>query len=496
MHRLLFCLCILAACCLGQQSSAQLSGDSIVAQVGERSITVKEFIDGYEFGPAFPKRKENSKSVYLKYWINENLLSLDAESRGLDTSGIFKTVYKDIYSDILTEALYRQEITPRVGIADAEIEKGIAAANFEITLKWLFCETDAELHKVFDQLKQGVLFDSLFKQTLPADVFPSDRELTTTKFNLFKKNPVLAAIVDSLHEGMISKPVQGADGWYIVRIESITRNGIVTESAYASTKQEVRNYLVKSVLDKESDRYVDSLMRQSNFVIDGDAFRIARAYVGKYELKKKTFDDWQLGESAEKAADKLKKGGLALEKQPLVASAAGSYLLNDFIAWFSSRSPYLKFPVNSKAAFSREIEVTIWRMVRDNLLTAEASKKGLAGDAEVIRNARLWKNKILYAIGRDELMNSLRMGNKTENPLLISTKKVTGLTPEISSAINNKLTMLKKRFPVMVNTKLLEKLPVSEENNPKAIDIFTAKRGGIFPHPAFPSIDQMWSAWE
>lgn len=52
-------------------------GNTVLATVGNKKITVREFLCGYEFGPAFVKRDKDSKRRYLKYMIDEKLLALD-----------------------------------------------------------------------------------------------------------------------------------------------------------------------------------------------------------------------------------------------------------------------------------------------------------------------------------------------------------------------------------------------------------------------------------
>ena len=42
----------------------------------------------------------------------------------------------------------------------------------------------------------------------------------------------------------------------------------------------------------------------------------------------------------------------------------------------------------------------------------------------------------------------------------------------------------------------LKDLYVDTENDPRAIDVYSVKKGGIFPRPAFPTIDYEWQAWD
>jgi hypothetical protein len=65
-----------------------------------------------------------------------------------------------------------------------------------------------------------------------------------------------------------------------------------------------------------------------------------------------------------------------------------------------------------------------------------------------------------------------------------------------TSRLLHKILKLKQKYAVKVNDETLKKLTVDVENYPKAIDVYTVKKGGIFPHTAFPSIDYDWQTWD
>jgi len=49
---------------------------------------------------------------------------------------------------------------------------------------------------------------------------------------------------------------------------------------------------------------------------------------------------------------------------------------------------------------------------------------------------------------------------------------------------------------VTVDRAVLNSIPVDAENDPRAIEVYTVKKGGTFPHPAFPTIDRSWQTWQ
>jgi len=60
----------------------------------------------------------------------------------------------------------------------------------------------------------------------------------------------------------------------------------------------------------------------------------------------------------------------------------------------------------------------------------------------------------------------------------------------------NKIIELKKKYKVVINEDVLNKVKVSSENDKKAIDMYIVKRGNLIPRPAFPTIDIDWASWE
>src|SRR6185369_18076979 len=67
---------------------------------------------------------------------------------------------------------------------------------------------------------------------------------------------------------------------------------------------------------------------------------------------------------------------------------------------------------------------------------------------------------------------------------------------ELTKRMLHHVLSLKQQYSVTIHDDVLKKLYVDTENQPKAIDVYPVKKGGIFPHRAFPSIDYEWQSWE
>lgn len=475
-----------------------LNKNEIVAQVGQIKITAEEFIYSYEFGPAFPKRKENSKLTHLNYMINEKLLALEGIEEGVMEKESTKGLYTDIESDLAAEEMFEKEIVPKVKINDAEIKKVIEKKQSEYQLRWLYAGDSPILENYLKQLRNEISFDSLFNTQLSDSVLIDDRQLISSLYNIYLKNPQFAQIVDTLKAGNISNPIHTDDGWYIIKIDNITHSMITGEAEYNKLKSESIDAITKSKMDMLSDQYVKELFADENPIIKRNVFNVLRSYLGKFILPKEKYSEWELDNKLDAALTNL--GLKREEKNPgliLVECKNIKISMDEFIVWYRNREQYIKFSKNDLIGFSKSLEDLVWVMVRDNFLTTQAFQKGYNKSVWVKKQAEWWKDKISYSAYRNELANSIILNSEEQR--LLDTKKQSQseiMSEELSKKILHKVLELKKKYKVDINEKILETIKVSTENDKKAIELYIAKRGNLIPRPAFPSIDNDWVNWE
>ncbi|MDH7605609.1 MAG: peptidyl-prolyl cis-trans isomerase [Melioribacter sp.] len=474
--------------------------DSIVAKVGNIKITVNEFINCYEYGPAFYKKVKDSKKVFLNHLINEKLLALDGYSRGLDTLSEVKNIFNEFESDIATEELFKDEILKKISYTKEEIDTVAKQKLIEVELQWIYSSSEDEIRKIYDSLFAGIDFQKLFNKQLNDSIYYEDRYLKSSRYVLGLKNYELAKIIDTIKVNTFSKPIKANDGWYIVKLMNINYPLIVNESEQNKIMKEAETALIKRKMDQLSDVYVNSLMMKSNPVIKRKAFQVLRSYLAQFELPKETYDKWRLSEILREA---LNSFNLINQKNindiTLVELNYGKISLSDFINWYRARDEYIKFDKRSFASYSRSLENIIWRMVRDKLLTEEARKKGYFERRVVKEQSKWWKDKIIYSTVKNELMNSILLEKKEvdDTNKNINDKSYTEfIEDELTKKIFRKINELKNKYAITINEDLLKSIKVSEENNVKALDLYVVKRGGLIPRTPFPTIDNYWARWQ
>lgn len=472
--------------------------NEIIAEVGNLKITAEEFVYSYEFGPAFPKKTKDSKLTHLNYMINEKLLALEGFEIGVMEKEFPGDVYKDLESDLAAEEMFQKEIAPKVVIDDSEIEKVIDKKQTEYQIRWLYSYDNNKIANDYKHIIKGASFDSLFKIQLNDSVLLDDRQLTSSLFNIYMKNPVFAQIIDTLKPGVTSNPIHTDDGWYIIKIDNILKNMIISETEFEKLKSESINAITKSKMDILSNEYVKNLFIIENPIIKRDAFNLLRSYLGKFILTTEKYSDWELDNKLDVALSNLGlKRGEEYPGLTLVECESNNISLDEFIIWYRIREQYVKFIKDNLTGFSKSLEDLVWLMVRDKLISDQAFQKGYNKSDWVVKQSEWWKQKISYSAYRNELANSINL-NSDEIKLADAKNKSQSelLSEKLSKKILYKVLELKKKYKITVNENVLDNIKVSTENNKEAIDMYIVKRGNLIPRPAFPSIDNDWASWE
>jgi hypothetical protein len=471
--------------------------DEIVAKVGDKEITAEEFFYSYEYGPSFTKRKADSKQIHLKYMINEKLIALEGYNENILSEKGVETLYQDIKADLATEEMFKDEIINTLEISNAEIDSIVVDKQMEVELRWLYSSDMEGAKQYMNALKNGESFETLFINQLNDSVFFDMRSMTTSIYSLKKNNPLLAQIIDTLKAGNHSAPIHVNNEWYIIKLENIWKNMVTNQSEFDKLNYEAKQAAIKSNMDKESDKYVDNLMRSENPIIKKEAFDLLRSYLGKYVLPEEKYDEWNLEDNLNRALSALDMHrGDEYTGIKLVIANNQSFMLDEFIFWYRNRSLQIKFDETNLNTFSASLENMIWRMVRDKLLTERAEGKGYFEKDWVKTQASWWKDKIAYSAMRQKLANSILFENREVDQNSTEESSASEQTKQLMEKMFRIIQDAKKKYNVEINENILNRINVSVVNNPNAMDFYAAKAGGLIPRPPYPTIDNEWVSWE
>lgn len=489
----------------------------IVARVGPIEISAQQFLLSYEFGPAFAKREKHSRHTYLEYMINEKLLALDAADRGAKSSAQVRRSVGEIEGDLVTEELYRDDILSKVSVTGGELTKALREQRTHYSLRWLHAPTREEIDSLRDALAGGVTFDRLFRAQPGDSAGPGLRSMDITLFQLRNERPAIAAAVQSLNPGAISAPVEGPDGWYIMNVGSVTFDAIATSSNVLQMRYDAQRAITRRKADSLSVDYVNQLMSGHSPVIEPKTFALLSTYLAQIWVPADRRESWNVGRSLDRelqlaAVKDIDRFG----DETLVHMKDRSVRLARFLSWYRARDQIVKLRTTSLLSFESSLEGLVWRMVRDGLLIERATQRGMQHRATVKTQRGWWEEKVLYAAEKKALGDSItldesRLKKYYEDHPRDYRNSAGDLLPlesvrdrvrkdcwsaELTARILHRLIALKRRYPVSIDEKVLAGLPVDSREDARAIDVYTAKTGGTFPHPAFPTIDYDWEGWQ
>jgi hypothetical protein len=493
-----------------------VSGPQAVATVGDIKISTKEFLLSYEFGPAFLKRSKESKNQYLKVMIYEKLLALSGYKKGLHLEDHVIRSTKAYEEDIMTEELFKKEVMSEVSVSEQEIEHGLQLEQLHLSLKWLYAEDKNKIIMQWNALTQGVTFDSLFFLQFNDSIVIDDRSLKSTFFRLQKKNPSLAAIVDTLVAGNYSIPIKAPDGWYIVKLDNIQTNPILTETELNKIKHELQRSIFKQKLDILSDQYIQNMMNVHQPEIDKDTFVKVVHYINQVALHPNLFYKDTINNILKRnPVDFDAENYTVYKNEILVRGKSCEIIFGEFIAWYKPRMAYLKFNSSSAQEFILNVQQVLWRMVRDYLLVQKAKALGIDEWETVVTQKKWWQDKIVYNAVKADIASSI---NFEEDDLRKFYKKnmdnfldKNGEVMPYDKCRNNiesdyikekymfklvhDVLKLKKEYSIQINEGLLQHLKVQDEADPDAIDFYAVKKGGLLPRQPYPTIDWEWQIW-
>ncbi len=495
-------LTILVLLLLPVNISASISSlnDSVVAKVGPIDITINEFVNCYEYGTAFYKKVKNSKRIFLEHLIKEKLLALYGYKLGYDTLSEIKNYIEAFAADIATEEMFRKEILSNVVVKKEEIDTIAKQKLIDVEIMWLYSSDSSYINGCYDSLRNGKNFEALYKSQINDTIKASDRSLKSTRYLIGLKNPLLGKIIDTLQAGEYSKPISVEDGWYIILLKNFSYRLIASEEEQQKLLKEAETALIKRKLDELSNQYTNEILLAQNPVIKRIPFRILRTHIGRFTLTKNLFDTWQLDEILKNTLQEnnLKDDG-NLEEMVLVELKDYKIKLSDFINWYKVREQYVKFDKSNFGNYSRSLENIIWRMTRDYLLSKIALEKGYYEMQQVKNQIKWWKDKIVFSKVRQEMINSIllehneiSMKNNKEDEQTITEV----IEEELTKKLFYKINELKKGTNIFIDEKVLAKIKVSEEDNPKAVDFYFVKRGNLIPRTPYPTIDNIWIKWQ
>jgi len=452
------------------------SKEMILAKIEDKVITQKDFLLNYEFGLPHLKIGKSPlerKKNYLQFMINEYLLALDAEAKGLDNTLAVKYQTEKIKKELLLESIIENDIKPKVDINLEEIKEAINKSK--VSFKFFFWpEKD---------LRNALIIKEMFEKNGIEETFKklSDKQ-SDTHFDISQyitdylswldiPEETFDAIKD-LPANQFSDPIKIDDLYFIFQVQDIRRESITT-SEYLDKTPTFRKILYSGKLQDEVVMYVDNLVTPKDIKTKSKVFNaFTDAVIDWYRDEDKgslDFSDWVNAHPEVTSAQKFYK----YQDSVLITYQGGEFTLGEFQShYYFDR---ISEEYQTKNQFKNHLNVLIALSMRDYFILIEAKKKEYDRTPWFEHEFIKWTSKFAF----EEQLRRYMSGDSSES---ISVK----------DRINKDLDLLKTKYQITIDHTMLDTLRVNEteKSNQSFIQLM---KGGI-DRLAEPIVDGHWES--
>ena len=219
----------------------------VVARIGDRTITEADLtLARQEFGSELGQiPAEQQRSALIDALVNIELLALAAQDAKLDQGPDFERRVEFLRKQALRNAYVETQIVSTV--SPEELQKGYETLVLaqhkpeeQLRARHILVETKEEAQKIIEDLKAGVAFEELAKQSKdPSGENGGDLGF----FGRGQMVPPFEQAAFALEPGSYTQePVQSEFGWHVIRVEEKRMSQPPT---LEEVTDELRNFLIR-----------------------------------------------------------------------------------------------------------------------------------------------------------------------------------------------------------------------------------------------------------
>ncbi|MFH0882461.1 MAG: peptidylprolyl isomerase [bacterium] len=251
---LLFSL-VLAGCSRSHDGNGR-----VLATVGKTTISLASLnsrLSNLQLRIGIPDNGDTRKQL-LQGMIDDRLLLLEAQSRGLDRDARAKAYRASLEQRILLDEYARRHVLVSITVSEGELETLFVRLNTKVEARHLFAQTFAQARAYRNRLLQGESFEELAKEAFTDPRLRNNGGLLEP-FSVDEMDPAFerAAFEQPLYS--ISEPVELKHGYSIIQVLSRTTRPLLTEQQFIEKKQDLEKFLRARKRPEAFKRHADSL---------------------------------------------------------------------------------------------------------------------------------------------------------------------------------------------------------------------------------------------
>lgn len=458
------------------------SAEKILARVGDKTISVNEFISRAELTirPKYCRgNSENHKRIILNSLIAEKLLALEAgKNNELSRDERFQLHLKGRKEQAMRQWLYNHDFYEKVQLDSAEIKKAFELAGRKYDIAYFTMKDSAVAHQIQKKLQQGLSFEEIFRQLEGPEEIPR-REVS---WDASEHEVIYSALFsEALKINQVIGPIKVENNFYtLIKILGWTDKNVLSDSDVRKRLNIVKKKLKERKHSIQLREYVHRIMRGKKVRFSNEAFRELVKIFLPFYLESGNKGLFTINQNYwSKDSNKTTPNNLEIKMDnlqdfPFIYIDNEMWTIGDFKKELISHPLVLRKNKIEKREFAGQFKLAVVDMIRDKYITKEAYEKGYDKINKVQRYVSMWRDFYYSVYHRYKYLESL---NKQEgfNKDYLKT---------IKHDLNPYIAHLQKKYKdeIEINLNLFKDIRLTN------IDLFVKQKNVPFPVvvPAFP----------
>lgn len=385
-------------------SIIEISGQPLV-KIGNTSISAEEFKLRYESIPMLYKKLKGKNTglerSMLFTLIAEKLFALEAERLNLDKLPHIQKANSHFEKMFVRDALYLTEIREKAKQRSEQLLDFYLTYGSSIITRVIYSDNEKEINNIFNLLKLGTPFDSLFVE-LKGQTYDS---LVIT---IGATSDQIEQTLFPIPEGSISPPIKRDSLWAIYKIIKKFDLTLLDTGGLEQEYKRLMKYAKEKAERELLTKFREEFFRNKEVKVNGEIFKYFSRKIKEQLEKKYSGSDYK--------SDKF-----FLEQLDLLSLEEFTPLDSLNLVYFSFENlkiklidfiDYLRFDPLAVVATHIDtvvaaVNIKTRKMIEHELLAAEGFKRGLDKLPSVQKDIRMWRDNYLFRLllnkKRDEI---------------------------------------------------------------------------------------------
>ncbi|HCY77425.1 MAG TPA: hypothetical protein DHV28_16030 [Ignavibacteriales bacterium] len=380
-----------------------------LAKIGSEVITKDEFLARYELTPQLyrenKKIKDELKQEFLYSLIAEKLLSLYGDEIYIDTTAVVKKTLKIFEEMFVRDALYKKEIVDKAKAkADSLLSFYLANAN-NVSLIYIRSENESEINNIYNLLKKGVPFDSLY-----TELNSHNEDTLTISVGQLAEN--IEDKIFPLPDDAFTPTIEMNRSWYIFKILK-RYNPIILKSLGWENDFKKSQKLAKERAERDFYKvYMEKFFKDKQVKINGKLLKSFSTHL--FAVLKSRVSDNQKNEKIYLMSVDIPLIEYQLGKDTLALTFVEMSDRNLNAEDFLNYLRFENFNVDSLDYYTilNSLSIKTKDFIEYKMLADEGYRQGLQSNSAVKNQMKMWKDNYFMQLVTTKFIDSAKVSDQ------------------------------------------------------------------------------------